>query len=327
MLAERPALIALGLAGFLSRGGLVLFVLPIVVLPTTVGMSNWIGPAALTASGPTEALAWRLAVIAAIGIATFVAGMLVGVVCDVALFGEARSRLEGRAGPGPAGAGRPEPRPGARLILRIGAIRLVALIPVAAAAGLAANRVVAVTYHELILPDELVTPLVLRVIIESRDALFVVALAWLASETFGGLAVRHYLVRGSLVSALGRPFADLVLRPATTLGTMGVGLGGAVVAVAPPLLLAWLLWNRLRQALLIGEPLPLAVLTMGFVALWLVGLAAAGTVASWRSLVSSFDVLRARGETLPAAPTVAPPPPSLPLAPAPLEPVGGQPAT
>jgi hypothetical protein len=165
-----------------------------------------------------------------------------------------------------------------------------------------------------------VTPLVLRVVDESRDALAVVFGAWLLSETSGGLAVRHYLLRGgSTAMALARPIGDLALRPITTVGTAGLGMFAVVVAIAPLLLAAWFAWSRLRIALSSADSVPLMFGTLAFVAIWLAAVLAAGTVASWRSLLWSFEVLRTRGAALPAAT-------ALPLAPAPLEPAGGRPA-
>ena len=312
MLVERPALVAIGLAGFLARGGLLLFVLPVVVLPTTVGISNWIGATSITASGPTASLVWLLA-LAAIGASVaFLAGVVIGAAADLLLFREARDRVGEQDGA--------PPPLGPAIVLRLAAIRLAALVPFALAVAWAASRVAAATYHELILPEELVTPLVLRVVDESRDALAVVFGAWLLSETLGGIAIRHYLLRGgSTAMALLRPIGDVVLRPITSVATLGLGLFAAVVAIAPLLLIAWLAWGRLRIALVSAESIPLMFGTLAFVAIWLTALVAAGTVASWRSLLGSFEVLRTRGATLPAATT-------LPLAPAPLEPVGGRPA-
>jgi len=316
LILERPGLIAVALAGFLARGGLLLFILPVVVLPTTVGISNWIGATSITASGPTESLVWLLAVIAAVALTAFLLGLVIGAAADVVLFDAARERVAWRNGGFAPGA----PKRDVSLILRLITIRALTLVPVALAIAWAANRVVAVTYHELILPEELVTPLVLRVIIESRDALAVVALAWLASETLGGLAVRHHLHDGdSTVVALLRPIGDVLLRPVTTGATFGLGIVVAVVAIAPPLTVAWLAWGRLRVALAVGDPVPLAFGTFAFVALWLTALVGAGAVAAWRHVLWSFDVLRVR-------PAIAPVAPDLALPSAALEPVGGRPA-
>ena len=50
----RPRLWGLGLAGFLARGGIVLFVLPILTLPSVVGVTTFVGPTAITAAGASE---------------------------------------------------------------------------------------------------------------------------------------------------------------------------------------------------------------------------------------------------------------------------------
>ena len=41
---ERPALWIVALCGFLARGGIVLLVLPMIPLPSTVGMATFVGP-------------------------------------------------------------------------------------------------------------------------------------------------------------------------------------------------------------------------------------------------------------------------------------------
>src|SRR5687767_14298709 len=156
MLFERPGLVAIGLAGFLARGGLLVFVLPVVVLPTTVGISNWIGATSLTASGPTASLIWLLAVAAIGATVSFLAGVVIGAAADLLLFREASDRVGERDGV--------PPRLGVAITLRLAAIRVVALVPFALAVAWAGSRVAAATYHELILPEELVTPLVLRVV-------------------------------------------------------------------------------------------------------------------------------------------------------------------
>jgi hypothetical protein len=86
---DRPGLISLGLLGFLARGGAVLFVLPIVVLPTPTGLSNFIGSQALTAGGPSLGLIWLLAT-ALTGVAALILfGTVIGAVVDLRLLGEA----------------------------------------------------------------------------------------------------------------------------------------------------------------------------------------------------------------------------------------------
>ena len=47
----RPGLWPVALAGFLARGGIVLFVAPVVVAPSLVALATFIGPASITPTG------------------------------------------------------------------------------------------------------------------------------------------------------------------------------------------------------------------------------------------------------------------------------------
>ena len=87
---DAPRLWALGLAGFLARGGIVLFALPIVVLPSVVGLTTFIGPNSVTAAG----LAPRF--VAIVAITTVV---LVGWIVLATLVGGRRRPGHRRRGP------------------------------------------------------------------------------------------------------------------------------------------------------------------------------------------------------------------------------------
>lgn len=301
LLAERPGLVVVGLAGFLARGGVLLFVLPFVTLPTPVGIANWIGPTSITASGPAERLVWLIAAIVAVLIAGLVIGTVLGAFADLALFRAA-------AGPARTRAGSRRGVDASLLLARLVLIRLLALLPLALALAWSAQRFGAATYRELILPDELVTPLVLRVLDRTRDALAVVIVAWLAGELIGGIAVRHHLRRGDPVPlALLRPALDLVRRPITTFATFIVGAILPLVAVAPPLVLGWFLFGGVRWAVGEGGIVAQLVATTLFVAVWAAALGLAGLVAAWRSLLGSFEVLRAaRDVAAPVLPMTRP---------------------
>lgn len=289
LLVERPGLAVVGLAGFLARGGLLLFVLPFVTLPTPVGIGNWIGPTSITASGPSERLLWLMGAIVAILVAALAIGTVLGSFADRALFGAAEG--------GNRTGGRSRRRSDTVVVIaRLAVIRLLALAPVALALAWSAQRFGAATYRELILPDELVTPLVLRVLDRTRDAVAVVVLAWLLGEFVGGVAVRHHLRRGDPIPlALVRPMIDLVRRPLTTLATFVAGAVVVLVAVAPPLMLCWVLFRGVRAAIGEGHIVMTIAAVMVFVAAWTAALWVAGLVAAWRSMLGSYEVLRAAG--------------------------------
>lgn len=297
LLSERPGLLAVGLAGYLARGGLLLFALPFLVLPTVVGIGNWMGPTSITAAGPSERLLWLTGAFVAVGVVGLALGTVVGAFADLHLFRAAEAVDAARRGRPPR-----EPGGSKALLARLVLIRLLAIVPVSVALAWAANRFGAAAYRELILPDELVTPIVLRVLDRTRDVVAIVVAAWLFGELLGGLAVRHHLRCGDPIPvALVRPFVDLVRRPITTIVTFTLGAVLPFLVLAPPLALAWLLFGGVRFALADGELARMVAATVVFIAVWAAGLAAAAFVASWRSLLASFEVLRAERAPAPAA--------------------------
>jgi hypothetical protein len=300
IVAERPTLVAVGLLGFLARGGLVLFALPIVALPTPTGISNFIGGTALTGAGASEGLARLIAGSVVAVLSIVVIGTIVGAATDVLLVrAAARTLADAGEGPGEGPGDAPETwrhgPVGTGLLLKISVIRLIALVPLTFAVAWAAARLVAAGYHELILPDDLTVPLAIRIIRDAVDAVAVVAVVWLADELIGGLAVREVLQRGASIPAAFRSAVLLVLRrPLTCLATLGLSVGAFIVGAVPVLLVSALLWSRLQAMLADDEP-PWLVLptTFLFVLVWGGGLLLVGVVVTWRGVLASLDVQRA----------------------------------
>ena len=196
-------------AGFLARGGLLLFVLPVVVLPTTVGISNWIGADVVDGVGPDRVAGLAARRCRDRAIVAFLAG-----VADRrggrSAPRSARRAVGSRGGTAPVrprGAGdRPAPRrdpPG-----RPRAVR-------GWPSSGPANRVAAAAYHELILPDELVTPLVAARRRSSRATRWP---SWSArvAGVRGARRPRGPALAAARRSVVGRPrapVADLVAAP------------------------------------------------------------------------------------------------------------------
>jgi hypothetical protein len=296
----RSGLLAIGLLGFLARGGAIVFVLPIVVLPTPTGVSNFIGSQALTAGGPSEGLIWLLAAALAGAMVLILAGTVIGAAADLLLLREAATFVR----PRDRWAGGPQGRPSSStpslalnpgLLLRLTLVRLLWMLPVAVAAVWAASRLVDAAYHQLILPDDLTVPLAIRVLRDAADAAAVVTVTWLLAETFAGLAARRLILGGgSIARAIGWAIVAPLRRPLTTAATLLLGTAGLVLAVVPPLLLANLLWRRLQVLLDGDQPAALTLVTISsFVAVWGLGLLLVALLATWRSLAWSFEVLRA----------------------------------
>jgi hypothetical protein len=302
----RPRLWAIGLAGFLARGGVVPFLLPIVVLPSVVGMATFVGPNAVTGAGLSPSFV-VLAVATAIGISAWlVLGTIVGSLADLALVREtARTDLEpNRPSLQPGGApdrgseGAPGRAGGLRVgggsIARLVCIRLAVLLPLGLVVVWSAVRLVDVGYRELVLPGDLARPFLLRVLLGAPDVVSVLIVAWLAAELVGALAVRLAILEDrSIGRALGGALRSVVRHPLGSLGVLAGTIAGSLIVVGPGLLTASLAWNGVRRALLGYGPVSAALLATGaFVATWTVGLVLAGIAAAWRSVAWTLVVLR-----------------------------------
>ena len=281
---RRPDAWAPALVAFLVRGGVVALALPILVLPSPIGIASWVGGDAVTAAGPTDRLIAIISGAVVAAVATLAAAFAVGAAADrIVLRWWAADSL--RAGP-PDAVGR------VRTVVRLIGTRIVALVPVAVAAAWAAPRIADVVYRELILPTDLATPLVVRVLVSSPEAIAAIVAALLVGELFGGLAAVHVVADGtSGPRAIGRSFLDIARRPAAVLGAFALGVGLLVVIVVPPLAIAMLAWGRTRDALLddagaIAVALPVLALVAG----WLAALVCAGAVGAWRRVAMAAIV-------------------------------------
>jgi hypothetical protein len=176
----------------------------------------------------------------------------------------------------------------------VAAVRLLGLVPVVVAVALAFPSLYAATYHELVLPAELVTPLPLRVVGDVPWVVAALGLTWLLADAAAALGVRRLVLEGRRIPAaclLG--WRDLVRRPATTLGTAAVGLLVLAVLLGPALLAASAGWSRVREVLLEGrDPATVFVTVVGWVAIWLGGLVLAGVGAAVRAAAWTLESAR-----------------------------------
>ncbi len=211
----RPTTWPLALAAFLLRGGALVFLIPIVVLPTPAGLGDVLGPTL------TEIAFGSLpagAIVAGSGIA-------IGLVVIVGLAAWSAAALEGEgvrivaadedvAGPG---AGPAEPMTMA-LAARVTAARLVANIPLAVALAWGSVRLIALTYAELTSPSDIGTPIVARVLLGAPEVLVLVGLAWMFGQIAGALSARRVVLAGDGVArGSGAGLAIGVRRPLSTL--------------------------------------------------------------------------------------------------------------
>ncbi len=281
----RPLAWAVGLAGFLAGGGILLVGIPIAVLPTPTGLQNSLGGpiTTLVVGTPSTALIVLIAGVAAALVALVLAGVVAGAWAErqgieLALAAAADEEILGSA-PDLAGA------PGT---LRVALVRLLSLIPVAVAAVAAWPALYDATYRELILPTDLASPLPVRVIRAVPGPLAAVAVTWLVSDAAAAAGVRHLVLeRRPVAMAWLLGWTDLALRPLRILGTALAGAAVLAIVVIPVVLAAEAGWSRVRELMLAGgDPGGAMLAVVLWIAIWLgglvlVGIAAAIRVAAW----------------------------------------------
>jgi len=282
-----PASWPVALAGFLARGGIVLFALPVLVLPTPTGLATLFGPTVVSVAlnGPDPALVGLAAAGLALATLAVILGTAVGAMSDAAVIAAVAGTLDPTATRSSDDAG---------TIARIAAVRLVALVPVVLAIAWAGPRLVTATYDELVLPSDVAIPLVLRVAGTAAGTLAVAGLTWLVCEAIAGVAARAVVLRGDGVGrALAGGLAFLIRHPADSLGALLGGLAVLLVVLVPSLALVTLTWSAARDALAPGgEPLLAIILGMALATIWLTALALTAIGATWRSAIWTAVVLR-----------------------------------
>lgn len=285
-----PAAWPVALAGFLARGGLVLFLVPIIVLPTPAGVANlvapWVVPLWSGQVSPQIVAIVGLAVALVVG--SIAAGGLLGAWADLLLIREAAANEE-------LGFRPVIPRPRRRLAAEAFTVRLLAHAPLAVALAWGAARIAEAGAQELRNPLEVVSPFAIRVVTAVPDAVAAVFVTWLIGEAAGGLAVRHLVLGGASPGrSLREAFLDLV-RHLSSLATLLLTTFGLLVTLVPSVVAAGVGWSWARVMLLGGGlPPDTVVAIVLFVILWLGGLALAAGVTTWRSYAWTAEWLRHR---------------------------------
>jgi hypothetical protein len=171
--------------------------------------------------------------------------------------------------------------PAGRVTLTAFAIVLVCAVPVVAAAGLLLGGVLAVAPAEYLSPD-LSSPILLRIMLRLLPELAAVGVALFLMQTLGGTALRlafTHLGRPA-TSTLAAALRTIAARPLRPLGVAAAGLLVDAATVAVNLLLLSLLWPTIGTGL--GDGLrsrpETVLLLLGFVAVWLGLLLAAGAL-------------------------------------------------
>jgi hypothetical protein len=308
----RPSSWVLALAGFLARGGIVVVLLPIVIVPSPVGLADIVAPTLLefVFGGVSVGFIALIAVALAAILAWLIGGGLIAAAAEVELALMVATDDESAGGPDVSrpGVETVDSAPRRHPVLGALAIRLAGQLPLFAVVAWGLPRIVAATYRELTIPGAVTVPIVWRVIGAVPEVVGALVLAWLLGEIVGGIAVRRLALDGhGVADSLGRAIVRIVRSPRRTL-TLAV-LPAVVLALVlvPAAAASGAAWHAVDVTMRDGAP----PLTRGFAlialsGLWLGGLALTGVVCAWRQAVWTVERLAARDGTFGAVPPVHP---------------------
>jgi len=293
-----PATWPLALATFLIRGGIVLFIVPIIVLPTPVGLGTALGPtlsAIALGRPPLDALIGAVILVAVVLLWLVGGGWLAAALEAegariVASDEDIAAGLEPEAESARAAAG-------GGVAVRILPARLIANIPLLAVLVWGSVRLVLVTYAELTSPLDVSTPIALRVLRRTPEVVAVIVLMWMAGEMVGAAAARRIVLAGDGVGrALIGAGGTCLRHPLAALARFWLPTVVLVLVVVPVSVASGAAWSAAATALdEPDDPLPVLATVAALVFLWLVGLVLASVVCAWRAAVWTVaEVLRQR---------------------------------
>jgi hypothetical protein len=288
--AARPAWWVIALAGFLARGGILVILAPIVVLPSTFGLATGLSPliTQIVLAGDTGLLALLGFGGVSVAIGLVLLGGWFGAVSEVALVRDAADAMGGRA------ASAAVTRLESGLAIRVLAVRLLADVPLLLALIWGGVAIVIAAYAELTLPGDVGQPLADRVAARAWLPLFAVVVAWLVGDAVGAIGARRAVLRREDAgTALVRAAGELVRRPAGWIATIGLSTAVAGIVAAGCLLASNVAWIGLRGDLVTPGATPTLVLGLVlFVLTWLGALLVIGFAMAWRSASMTGESLR-----------------------------------
>lgn len=285
---DEPQLWLLGALSFILRGGLVVLMLPIIVLPTQVEVRLMLG-ANLGSSGFAPGF-WI-----GLGVATIISTGLVMVV----LYALARLEIAAftRLARNPDLEVEISANPGSRLrdLFVVQSLTLIALllaaVPLAGALG-------QVTYDEIVRPTS-VAPLYDRVLAQVMLPLALLIVALPIVDSVSAAVTRRLLIGRSVGSAVSGSIGAVVRRPvrfAMTAVVAWLALAAVVVAVNIALTICWhatraafLRTTSIADMLTSVAPLLVAVLLAG---VFVSGVAVCGYVAAFRNALWTITGVR-----------------------------------
>ena len=291
-----PATWPLALGTFLLRGGIVLVVVPIIVIPTPVGLANVLAPALSSVAFGSIPIEF---VVAMVAICASLVLWLVGGGWLAALLEAEGTRIVARdeeVGPS-GGASRVGSSPDRHVAGRILIARLLASLPLGIVLALGSVRLVFATYRELTSPLDVATPIVLRVLRASPEVVVAVVVAWMIAEIVGVVAARRIALAGAGVgAALRGAVASGLRQPASTLARFWLPTLVLTLILAASALAAATAWNAVASVLGRGsDPLGILVAVVLFVGLWIVGLVLASVTCAWRAAAWTVAEMRREG--------------------------------
>jgi hypothetical protein len=296
--------VIVALAGFLVRGGILVLALPAAILPSVIGLAGATGVDAFGIDGRPTAWLFEIVAVGVVGVVVSLAlASFIGSLIDVWLI---EAAIDGAGTP--VREGRPLPRTG--LLIDMISVRGFCLLPLAGAIAWAGSRIYSAAYAELTTPTNLVTPLPVRVIESAADAIVVVVLAWLVTETIAAIAVRRMVLADhGVVRSIGGAIAQVLRRPLSTAGTVLATTGATLLATALAVAATSTAFDWCRIAARNEEPIaitlgmgPLSttrdfrpvvfVLTALVLAVaWVAAAALSGAASAWRSAAWTGEVL------------------------------------
>jgi len=289
---SRPSWWILALAGFLVRGGILLFLVAIVTLPSPLALSNEVGPiiTRLYLGDLDPSILALLVGMIVLAIALIVGGGWFAAATEVILIRDARlaASEEGITS-------RPLRSMGRWLSARAAAAHLVALIPMGVVLGIGSVQIFGVAYRELLNPTDN-GPVALRVIGGASGPVTAIVASWVLGEIVGGLAVRRVVLGGEpVIGAVLRSAADLVRRPAGALLAPVVITAVLVVDLGAVLAVVMIVWTEVRNRLVrpVDDELATALTLVTLGAAWSLALLVTGLIDAWRSAAMTFELERA----------------------------------
>jgi hypothetical protein len=312
-------------AGFLARGGVVLFAAALLQLPSPITLTLVFGVDSVTATGdPTARLITTVAILILLGVLAVVAMLLIAAWTDVVSVARVWSKA-GAASDASAGPAREVPdrrrRGWARAasdVLAISWLQSLGILPGLLALALVAPMLRDVAVGELLLPTSLSVPFLVRVASDVAGPLARALVILAVSELLVTMATRQYLaatgVRSSL-RAYGQALAQIVRQPLSVMATWLVGWLVLIGAMLFALSAVSLAWNEVRAVFLdvdfrpppapaTGAPFPLvagipvdalagalgAAVLLALV--WISAIALIGMASAFRSTLWTLTVAR-----------------------------------